>query len=63
MSDSEGLIRRDTPEGFAAACVELLRDPERRRATGRSGQAHTRRYYAPEVVTAAIARLLSEVAG
>ena len=61
MSEEEGIFRRDTVEGFASACLELLQDVERRSMVGANGQAHVRSHYSPDIVAEKVAQLVTEI--
>jgi glycosyltransferase involved in cell wall biosynthesis len=55
------LVPPGSPEGFAAATVDLVRDPQRRAELGRAAQQFVRTEYSLEAATARVERLYAEV--
>jgi glycosyltransferase involved in cell wall biosynthesis len=56
------LVPPGSPEGFAEATLDLLRDRQRRADLGRSAQQFVRTEYSLEAATARVERLYAEVA-
>lgn len=57
----EHLLVEDSPEGFAAATIRLLRDPALARTIGLAGQAHNKTLCAPELAERTLEELLHDV--
>jgi glycosyltransferase involved in cell wall biosynthesis len=62
LTPGEDLVVADGPEAFAAAVVDLLRDPARREALGRSGRAKVETGYTWEAYAEAWDKILAAVA-
>ena len=54
FADGEGCFRRDDPEGFANATLDLLRDDALWRRTGRTGWAYVKAHHSPDAMTDAV---------
>jgi glycosyltransferase involved in cell wall biosynthesis len=61
LEDGANALIRDTPDSFAAGCVELLRDGSRARRMGAAARATWFSNYRPESVEASIKALLERV--
>jgi glycosyltransferase involved in cell wall biosynthesis len=63
MENSEGLIRSDSPQEFADACLKLLGDAGLRDVVGDSGRSSVRAQFSPQAVRAVVSGLIREVLG
>ena len=63
LVDGEHVRLADTPEDFARACVELLRDPAAAAELGRHGHARIRERYSTAAVVPALAERLAGWSG
>ena len=57
------ILIRDSPDAFAAACIDLLRDDDRALALGTQAQERVRQSYSRTVVVQSIAAELRGIAG
>ena len=62
-SDGDHLLIAETPDAFAARCVEVLRRPELRRRLAERGRDLVSRRYSAEAVEAQIIAMLADVTG
>lgn len=59
LVDGEHVKLADTPEEFARACIELLRNPESAARLGRNGHAQILKHYSTAAVVPALAQRLA----
>jgi glycosyltransferase involved in cell wall biosynthesis len=61
LGEESGILRRDDPESFARACIDLLRDPQCRRALGLLGQRAVRERFHARVTEETIRPLVETI--
>jgi glycosyltransferase involved in cell wall biosynthesis len=62
-TDGENILIRDTPEGFAAAILQLAEDPVLRRQLGRAARRTAEHQYSWKVIGADLIRNYAEIVG
>ena len=61
MSEKEGVFRRDTPQGFAQACIDLLQQADQSYACGLKGRDFVQEHYRPKVVAKQLEALVQTI--
>ncbi len=60
-SEAEGIYRRDDPEEFAQACVELLQNRQMRKQTGDAGRRFVKKNYGPASIEERLGALIDTI--
>jgi len=61
MGEAEGVFRRDDPESFAEACLQLLTTPSCGELSGRAGQRFVWKHHSPDTAKEALQTLVTAV--
>lgn len=61
VNESQGILRRDDPQSFATACLELLDNPEKCHQLGLAGRKVVQETLGPPAIHATLQRLIQQI--